>query len=195
MKKYKTDRPDLRINKKNGSLAFCWLVDFPMFEILKDGSIDAVHHPFTALQDKDLEKFQKMGLKELLSAKCQKELLSFKAKQYDLVLNGVEVMGGSIRTHRPEVLKKTFEILGNSPSMVEKKFGHILEAFKYGVPPHGGIAAGLDRLLQVILNEKSIRETVAFPTTSSGVTAVMNAPAEISEKQLKELGLKTFKKQ
>jgi aspartyl-tRNA synthetase len=194
MKKYKSDKPDLRTNKENGCLAFCWIVDFPMFEILEDRSIDAVHHPFTALQDKDLEKFQKMTVKELTSAKGKKELLSFKAKQYDLVLNGAEVMGGSIRTHQSEVLRKNFEILGNSTAMVEKKFGHMLKAFQYGVPPHGGIAAGLDRLLQVILNEKNIRETVAFPTTNSGVTAVMNAPSEVSEKQLKELGIKMLKK-
>jgi len=195
MEKYKTDRPDLRTNKKDDSLAFCWIVDFPMFEILEDGSIDAVHHPFTSLQDKDLKKFQKMTVKELTSAKSKKELLSFKAKQYDLVLNGAEVMGGSIRTHQPDVLKKTFEILGNSSAMVEKKFGHILKAFQYGVPPHGGIASGLDRLLMTILNEKNIRETVAFPTATSGVTSVMEAPSEVSEKQLKELGIKTLKKE
>jgi aspartyl-tRNA synthetase len=195
IKKYNSDKPDTRKDKKSNDLAFCWIVNFPMFEILEDGSIDAVHHPFTALQDKDLEKFQKMSIKELTSRKSKKELLSFKAKQYDLVLNGAEIMGGSIRTHQPEILKKTFEILGNSSAMVENKFGHILKAFQYGVPPHGGIASGLDRLLQTILNEKSIRETVAFPTTTSGITSVMDAPSDVSEKQLKELGLKTFKKQ
>jgi len=195
MKKYNSDKPDTRKDKKSNELAFCWIIDFPMFEILEDGSIDAVHHPFTALQDKDLEKFKKMSIKELTSTKGRKELLSFKAKQYDLVLNGCEIMGGSIRTHQSEVLKKTFEILGNSSEMVENKFGHMLKAFQYGVPPHGGIASGLDRLLQTILNEKSIRETVAFPTTTSGITSVMDAPSDVSEKQLKELGLKTFKRQ
>jgi len=194
MKKYNSDRPDIRKNKESNELAFCWIIDFPMFEILEDGSIDAVHHPFTALQDKYLEKFQKMSIKELTSEKGKRELLSFKAKQYDLVLNGSEIMGGSIRTHHSEILKKTFEILGNSSEMVDEKFGHILKAFQYGVPPHGGIAAGLDRLLQTILNEKSIRETVAFPTTTSGITSVMDAPSDVSEKQLKELGLKIFKK-
>jgi aspartyl-tRNA synthetase len=195
MKKYGNDRPDIRKDKKSNDLAFCWVVNFPMFEILEDGSIDAVHHPFTALQDKDFDKFQKTSIKDLTSTEGKKELLSFKAKQYDLVLNGSEVMGGSIRTHQPEILKKTFEILGNSSEMVDKKFGHILKAFQYGVPPHGGIAAGLDRLLQTILNERSIRETVAFPTTTSGITSVMDAPSDVSEKQLKELGLKIFKKE
>jgi len=193
MKKYETDRPDLRKDKKDGILAFAWIVDFPMFEILEDGSIDAVHHPFTALKDRDLKKFKKMTVKELISQEGRKKLLGFKAKQYDLVLNGVEVMGGSIRTHQPEILKKTFEVLGNSSEAVEKKFGHMLEAFEYGAPPHGGIAAGLDRLLQTILNEKSIRETVAFPTTTSGITAVMDAPSNVSEQQLKELKLKIIK--
>ncbi|MEA3453266.1 MAG: aspartate--tRNA ligase [Patescibacteria group bacterium] len=194
MEKYNSDKPDIRKDKDSDEMAFCWTVDFPMFETLEDGSIDAVHHPFTALQDQDLQKFKKMSIKELTSEKGKKDLLSFKAKQYDLVLNGSEVMGGSIRTHQADVLKKTFEILGNSPELVDEKFGHILKAFQYGVPPHGGIAAGLDRLLQTILNEKSIRETVAFPTNTAGVTSVMDAPSDVSEKQLKELGLKTFKK-
>jgi len=194
MEKYNSDKPDIRKDKKSNEMAFCWIIDFPMFEILKDGSIDAVHHPFTALQDKDLEKFKKMSVEELTTEKGKKELLSFKAKQYDLVLNGSEVMGGSIRAHEFEVLKKTFEVLGNSSEIVDEKFGHILKAFQYGVPPHGGIAAGLDRLLQTILNEKSIRETVAFPTNTSGITSVMDAPSDVSEKQLKELGLKISKK-
>ncbi len=194
MKNYGSDRPDLRKNKKTDDLAFCWIVDFPMFEILEDNSIDAVHHPFTALQDIDLQKFEKMSIEELTSPKGRKELLKFKAKQYDLVLNGAEVMGGSIRNHSSKILKKTFEILGNSSEMVENKFGHILEAFQYGVPPHGGIAAGLDRLLQTILNEKSIRETVAFPTATSGITAVMDAPSTVSEKQLKEVGISVIGK-
>lgn len=194
MKEYKSDKPDLRRNKENKSLAFCWITDFPMFEILEDNSISAVHHPFTALQDKDLERFEQAIVKELLVEKGKKELLNFRAKQYDLVANGVEVMGGSIRTHQSEILKKTFEILGLSSKEVEGKFGHLLEAFQYGVPPHGGIAAGFDRLLQVILNEKSIRETLAFPTTTSGITSVMSAPSEVSKEQLEELGIKTIKR-
>ncbi len=190
IKKYGTDRPDLRKEKEQEELAFCWIVDFPMFEILENGSVDAVHHPFTAVEDRYLEKFKATPVKDFLTESGKKELLQFKAKQYDLVLNGAEIMGGSIRIHDPEILKKNFEILGNSAEEVEKKFGHILEAFQYGVPPHGGIAAGFDRLLQTFLGEKSIRETVAFPTTTSGTTAVMDAPSEVDEKQLKELGLK-----
>ncbi len=189
MQKYKTDRPDLRKNPEE--FVFCWVVDFPMFELLEDGSIDAVHHPFTALKDKDLETFKKMSVQELKNDK--KTLLSFEAKQYDLVLNGAEVMGGSIRTHEPAVLEKTFEVLGHKKEAVTEQFGHILEAFKYGVPPHGGIAAGFDRLLQTILNEKSIRETVAFPTNTTGKTAVMDAPSSVDQNQLRELGIKVIK--
>ncbi|MBU3964650.1 aspartate--tRNA ligase [Patescibacteria group bacterium] len=194
MKKYKSDKPDLRKDKESGELAFCWVLDFPMFEVLEDGSIDAVHHPFTALGDEDLKKFKTMSVEELRSPKGRKEVLGLIAKQYDLALNGVEVMGGSIRTHEREVLKKTFEVLGHKPEAVEERFGHILEAFEYGVPPHGGIAAGFDRLLQTILNEKSIRETVAFPTATSGITSVMDAPSSVSDNQLRELGIKIIKK-
>ena len=185
MKKYNTDRPDLR--DKDDELAFAWIIDFPMFERLEKGNIDAVHHPFTALQDKDLEEFKKMDKID------EKKLLSMKAKQYDLVLNGYEVMGGSIRAHEREVLKKSFEMLGHSSEGVEQKFGHILEAFDYGVPPHGGIAAGLDRLMQALLGEKNIRDVVAFPTNTSGITSVMDAPSEVSNEQLKELGIEVSK--
>ncbi|MBU3918375.1 aspartate--tRNA ligase [Patescibacteria group bacterium] len=189
--KYKTDKPDLRKDKNSDELAFSWTVDFPMFEILQDGSLDAVHHPFTSLKDDDIKIFEKIDLKNF----DKEKLLKLKAKQYDLVLNGVEIMGGSIRTHKSEILKKTFEVMGHSPEGVEKRFGHILEAFKFGVPPHGGIAAGFDRLLQTVLKEKSIRETVAFPTTTSGNTAVMDAPSFVDENQLKELGLKLRKEE
>jgi len=102
-------------------------------------------------------------------------------------------MGGSIRTHEKEILKKAFQILGHSAKAVEDKFGHLLNAFKYGVPPHGGIACGFDRLIQTILQQKSIRETVAFPTSTSGTTSVMDAPSEVDQKQLKELGIKIAK--
>jgi aspartyl-tRNA synthetase len=188
MKKYSTDRPDLRQDKKNEALAYTWIVDFPMFEKLEDGSFDAVHHPFTAMQDEDLKVFNKMDPQNV----DEKELFNIKAKQYDLVLNGTEVMGGSIRTHRPDILQKVFQILGHNKKNVKDKFGHLLEAFKYGTPPHGGIAAGFDRLVQTILGEKSIRETVAFPTNTSGRTSVMNAPSKIDKKQLQELGIETI---
>jgi len=187
IKKYNNDRPDLR--EEGDELAFCWIIDFPMFERQQKGNIDAVHHPFTSLQDKDLEEFKKMEDFD------EEKLLNMKAKQYDLVLNGSEIMGGSIRTHDRNVLKRTFEVLGHSPEGVEEKFGHLLEAFDYGVPPHGGIAAGFDRMMQTFLGEKNIRDVVAFPTNTAGVTSVMDAPSKVSNEQLKELGIKVVKKQ
>jgi len=112
-----------------------------------------------------------------------------KAQQYDLVLNGSEVAGGSIRTHDPKVLHKVFELLGHSDEEIKSKFGHLLEAFKYGVPPHGGIAVGLDRLAAIIAKEKSIREVIAFPKTSDNRDPLMDSPSKVSKEQLDELGI------
>jgi len=182
MKKFGTDSPDLRKDKKDPNiLAYAWIRDFPMFEKLQDGSISSTHHPFTAIRDEDLEKLDN-----------KKEILNIKAKQYDLALNGYEIFGGSIRTHQPEILEKVFNSLGHSKKEIEEKFGHLLEAFSYGVPPHGGIAAS-DRWLMAMLGEKSIREVFAFPTTGAGRTSVMDAPTEVDEEQLKEVGLKRVK--
>jgi len=185
MKRYNTDRPDLRKLKKDKSLHYVWITNFPMFEEKEDGSIGAVHHPFTRIQEKYLPFLDRKTPRE--------KLLKIKAEQYDLVLNGVEIFGGSLREYRPEILEKVFEVLGHKPREIQEKFGHILKAFSYGVPPHGGIAAGLDRWLQTILGEKSIREVVAFPTSGRGTTSVMNSPSAISPKQLKELGIKISK--
>ncbi len=112
-----------------------------------------------------------------------------KAQQYDLVLNGSEIAGGSIRTHQPEILHKVFEVLGHTPEEIQNKFGHLLEAFKYGVPPHGGIAMGLDRLVMLLAGENSIREVMAFPKTADSRDPLMTSPSEVSEEQLKELKL------
>ncbi len=179
MKKYKTDRPDLREKKDINILAFCWVVDFPCFEWKEtEKRWDAMHHPFTSPKKEDLSLLNEGKYEEV------------RADQYDLVLNGFEVGGGSIRIIDPNLQKKIFEIMGHTQKQVEEKFGHLLEAFSYGVPPHGGVALGLDRLLQVILNEPSVRETIAFPASSGGKTAVMEAPSEVSEEQLKEVGIK-----
>ena len=110
-----------------------------------------------------------------------------------MVCNGFEVGGGSIRAHKPEMLKAVFKIMGYEDSQIEEQFGHMLEAFKYGAPPHGGIAHGIERLMMTLLGEEYLRETQAFPQTSSGRTSVMNAPGELSKKQLKELHLKIEK--
>lgn len=173
MEKHGTDKPDLREDRDDpDELAFAFIVDWPLFEKTSDRNIGSMHHPFTA--PKDPEDLSMNG----------------KSWQHDFVLNGFEIGGGSIRITDPEVQEKIFSILGHTEEEIETKFGHLLEAFKYGVPPHGGIAPGLDRSLMAILGEKSVREVMAFPTTASGTTAVMNAPSKVSEEQLEELNIK-----
>ena len=180
MAKYNSDKPDLRKNKDNkNELVFVWVVDFPMFEYKEgDKRWGAAHHPFTAIKDKDLSKLEDKS-----------KMAEIKAKQYDLVLNGNEVAGGSIRTTDPEILKKVFKALNHTEKEIQAQFGHLLEAFKYGVPPHGGIAFGLDRLIAILAGEESIREVMAFPKTSDNRDPLMDSPSEVSQQQLEELGI------
>lgn len=180
MSKYNSDKPDLRKDKNDpNELAFAWVVDFPMFEYKEgDKRWGAVHHPFTAFDPSKIAAIEKGDLKDI------------KAFQYDLVLNGSEVAGGSIRTHDPEVLKKVFKALGHSDKEIQNQFGHLMEAFKYGVPPHGGIAFGLDRLLMILAGEQSIKEVIAFPKTTDNRDPLMDSPSEVSKEQLDELKLK-----
>lgn len=182
MTKYKTDKPDLRKDKKNpNELAFCFVTDFPMFEWHKEEKKwGAMHHPFTKPQTEDIKEIKKNPEKIL-------------AHQYDFVLNGYEIGGGSIRTTDLEVLTAVFEVLGHKKEEIKKKFSNYFEAFSYGVPPHGGIAAGIDRFLAVVLNEPNIREVIAFPKTGDHRDLMMQAPAEVSEEQLKELKIKIIK--
>jgi len=176
MAKYQSDKPDLRKDKNDPTeLAFAWVTDFPMFEKLQDGSWSAVHHPFTAVQDpKDLDRAPATDIP---------------AQQYDLVLNGFEVGGGSIREHRADNLSRVFQALGHSKEAVETQFGHLLEAFRYGVPPHGGIAPGIDRLVMVLAGQPNIREVMAFPKTNDGRDLMMDAPSPVDPAQLEELGI------
>ena len=183
MEKYNTDKPDLRKDKNNpNELAFAFVVDFPMFEWSEEEKRwKSVHHPFTRPQNEEIQKIkEKPG-----------EILAW---QYDLVLNGYEIGGGSLRSYRPEVLEAVFEVLGHTKEEIKKQFGHLLEAFEYGVPPHGGIAIGFDRLLAILLNEPNIREVIAFPKTGDSRDLMMGAPSEVEEKQLKELGIQIIKK-
>lgn len=188
MEKYGTDKPDLRKNKEDkNELAFAFVVDFPMFEWKKEEKrLDAVHHPFTKIKD-DAARGELQKLKK-------DELLELKACQYDFVLNGYEVGGGSIREHDPAVLEKIFEIMGNKKENIRRQFGHILEAFEYGVPPHGGIAPGIDRLAMILAGEPNIREVIAFPKTGDGRDLMMDSPSELEKKQLDELNLKIKEK-
>lgn len=183
MKKYKTDRPDLRKNKKNpNELAFAFVVDFPAFKWkAKEKKWDAMHNPFSGPQTDDIKEIKKNP----------GSILSF---QYDLVLNGQEIAGGSIRASKPEVLEAVFEVMGHTKTEIKKQFGHMLEAFQYGVPPHGGIACGIDRFLAITLLEPNIREVMAFPKTGDNRDLMMDAPSKISKEQLEELGLSIKKK-
>ncbi|MCD6195148.1 aspartate--tRNA ligase [bacterium] len=182
MRDYGTDKPDLRKDKSAEELAFVWITDMPLFEWSEsEQKIVSVHHPFTAPKEEDEEKMEKSPDK-------------VRAQAYDLVLNGVELGGGSIRIHKPDLQKKVFKILGLTPKETEEKFGHLLEAFGYGTPPHGGIALGFDRLVMLLQGEKSVREVIAFPKTGDGRDLLMGAPAEIPEKQLGEIHIKIKKK-
>jgi len=202
MDKYGTDRPDLRKDKNDPNLlAFCWVVDFPFFERVKDerdperveglkssGSTGSpqiskdvwtfTHNPFSAAQPQHEEL--------LLNQKSISEIL---AAQYDIALNGFEIGGGSIRNHKPEALKAVFKTMGFDEEKIQNNFGHMIEALKYGAPPHGGIAWGLDRLMALLQNEPNIRETIAFPKTGDGRDLMMQAPSEIEKEQLEDLGL------
>jgi len=181
MKKFGSDKFDLRKKKDPDIAAFAWVIDFPLFEKTKERELTSSHHPFTAPKDKDIPLLDKNPMK-------------VHSWQHDLVCNGYEVGGGSIRITDPKIQRKVFKILGLSDKEIEKKFGHLLKAFEYGVPPHGGIAPGIDRLLLALTGEESIRELIAFPMTAGGQTAVMDAPSEVDEEQLKELKIKVNKK-
>jgi aspartyl-tRNA synthetase len=157
------------------TLHFSWVLDFPLVEWNEsEGRWDAVHHPFTAPQDADTP---------LMASDPGK----VRAKAYDLVLNGYEVGGGSIRIHRREVQQQLFDLLGISPETAQAQFGHMLEAFEYGAPPHGGIAPGIDRIVMILADESTIREVMAFPKTQQAVDLMTNAPSGVDERQLKEL--------
>lgn len=181
MKKYNTDKPDLRKNKNNPDLlAFCWVIDFPFFEKDDKNKWTFTHNPFSAPKSEFMN--------DLLKKKNINNILT---SQYDIVLNGSEIGGGSIRNHESEALETVFEIIGYKKKDIKDKFGHMLRAFQYGVPPHGGIACGLDRFLAMMFGEKSIREVIAFPKTGDSRDLMMDAPSEISKEQLKELKIKT----
>lgn len=180
LKKFGADKFDLRSEKekKENVFAFAWVVDFPFFEKTPEGNWTYTHNPFSDPVPEHKEAFLKGQIEGILT------------NQYDLVCNGVEVAGGSIRSNNPAILFRVFEVLGHRKEEIEKKFGHMLEAFRFGAPPHGGIACGVDRWLMLLTGEKDIREVAAFPMTSTGRTSVMDAPSSVDESQLKELGIK-----
>ncbi len=182
MEQYKTDRPDLREDKNDPNLlAFCWVIDFPFFEKTDDG-YTFTHNPFSAPKPEHEAALLK-----------QEDIGSILTSQYDIVLNGWEIGGGSLRAHRPEVLRAVFQIMGFDEDRINENFGHMLTALAHGAPPHGGIAWGWDRLMALLQNEPNIREVIAFPKTGDARDLMMHSPSAISAVQLKELHLKTEK--
>lgn len=164
--------------KDDNKVALCWIVDFPFYEWDDNNNkLDFCHNPFS---------MPKGGLKALESAKTDEEKLAISADQYDMVMNGYEICSGAVRNHSPEVMYKAFEILGYNKSEVEKRFGGMLNAFKFGAPPHAGCAFGLERIFMVLTNTKNIRDIVAFPKNGSGVDLMMDSPSTVDDSQLEE---------
>lgn len=190
MAKYGADKFDLRTeeDKKNGVLAFAWVINFPFFKQVDKKDAAEVrdsksgwtftHNPFS-MPIPEHEEWLLNG----------ENIANITTTQYDLVCNGLEVGGGSIRAHRPELLEATYRIMGYNEDQTNASVGHMLEAFSYGTPPHGGIALGLDRHVALLNGEDSMKEVVAFPMTSTGRTAVMDAPSYVLPEQLEEVGL------
>jgi aspartyl-tRNA synthetase len=161
-----------------GRFDFCWIVDFPMFEWNEDEKrVDFSHNPFSMPQ----------GELEALNTQDPLDILAY---QYDIVVNGVELSSGAIRNHKPEIMLRAFEIAGYGPEVVEEQFGGMLNAFRYGAPPHGGSAPGIDRIVMLLAGAQNIREVIAFPLNQQARDLMMNAPSPVSERQLKELSIR-----
>ncbi len=157
---------------------FCWIVDFPMYELNEEtGKIEFSHNPFSMPQGE-------------MDALLNQDPLTIKAFQYDIVCNGIELSSGAIRNHRPDIMYKAFEIAGYPASVVEEKFGGMLNAFKFGAPPHGGSAPGIDRIVMLLADEPNIREIIAFPLNQQAQDLLMQAPAEVEPERLRELHIK-----
>ena len=165
--------------KDENKVALAWITDFPFYEYdEKSQKVDFGHNPFS---------MPKGGVETLRNAKTDAEKLAIVADQYDMVMNGYEICSGAVRNHNPEVMYEAFGVLGYSKEYVEEKFGAMLNAFKFGAPPHAGCAFGLDRIFMVLMNEENIREVVAFPKNGSGVDVMMSSPSFVDEAQLNEL--------
>ena len=166
---------------EQGVFKFCWVTDFPYYEWNEEeGKIDFSHNPFSMPQG---------GMDVLQNAKTKEDLLAIKAFQYDIVCNGIELSSGAVRNHKPEIMYKAFDIVGYGPEVVDEKFGGMIRAFKYGAPPHGGIAPGVDRMVMLIADEPNIREVIAFPLNQNAEDLLMNAPCLVTEKQTRELNI------
>ena|SRR3989339_784762 len=184
MEKYGVDKPDIRKDKNDPNLlAFCWIVDWPFFEKTEEGGWTFTHNPFSRPLPEHLDWLMK-----------KENIEKIYTTQYDIVLNGSEIGGGSIRNHNGDALEKVFEIMGHKIEDIKKNFGHMMTAFSLGTPPHGGIAWGFDRFLMMLQNEPNIREIIPFAKSGEGKDIMMDSPSEISDAQLKELNIKLNKK-
>lgn len=164
--------------REQGVFRFCWTVDFPMYERNEDtGQVEFSHNPFSMPQG-GMEALETM------------DPLDIKAFQYDIICNGIELSSGAIRNHLPEIMYKAFDIAGYGPDVVEEKFGGMLNAFKFGAPPHGGAAPGIDRMVMLLADEPNIREVILFPMNGQAQDLLMQAPSEVTEKQLRELHIR-----
>tara|TARA_B100000073_G_scaffold58289_2_gene43307 strand:- start:14851 stop:16605 length:1755 start_codon:yes stop_codon:yes gene_type:complete len=164
-----------------GGLSFLWVVDFPLFEgVDEEGNPQPAHHPFTMPHEEDIEKLE------------EGDLLGVRSQAYDLVLNGWELGSGSVRIHKREIQEKIFQVLGIETEEAQEKFGFLLDAFRYGAPPHAGFAFGMDRLTAILAGEENIREVIAYPKTQSGADPLTSAPNPIDDKHLTELGLRVL---
>ena len=175
MTKHRTEKPDL--HTADTPWAFCWITDFPLFERnAQTQRLEATHHPFTAPHPDD-------------AGRLTSDPAKVRARAYDLVLNGVEIGSGSIRIHQEAMQREVFKVLGLSEDTVRERFGFLLQAFRFGAPPHGGFALGLDRLIALIAKTPSIRDVIAFPKTQKAIDPVTDAPSLVTEAQLKDLGV------
>jgi len=179
MKTYQTDKPDIR--KDQNEFAFLWVVDFPLFKYnSEEKRWESEHHPFTSFRHEDMHYFESQEYDKIRSC------------SYDLVLNGCELGSGSVRIHQRDIQNKIFDILGMGKEEIDKRFGFLLKAFEYGAPPHAGVAYGIDRLVSILTGLDSIRDTMAFPKTQKGSCLMTDAPSDVNQAQLKEIGIETI---
>jgi aspartyl-tRNA synthetase len=162
-----------------GGFHFLWITDFPLFESIEDGRPVPAHHPFTMPNEEDIDRLES-------------DPLSVRSQSYDLVVNGWELGSGSVRIHRADIQQRIFGLLGIGPEEAQRKFGFLLDAFRYGAPPHAGFAYGLDRLVAILAGEENIREVIAYPKTQSGVDPLTEAPTPVDDAQLRDLGLRVL---